>query len=161
MVSWFHLEEKEPIAPEQKDGPNLDEENKVTENNATSKIGLLHKNQYAIEGFNFFKGWLTVIGGERFLTLEQKFFQPGVTPEYWWVFRVNTVGGDQLQLEAVNASKNGFEDAKSPEEAEKIIRQNLKNTDLYGDTLDYRKASQSELEMINQLIEGSVLDPEA
>jgi len=155
LVSWFELEEREPIVSGQNGSANLDQENQAATTNE-----LLQMNQCSVEGFILFKGWLTTIGGEHFLTLEQKTFEPGATPEYWHVFQVKTVGGDRLQLKGVNGDFDGFEDVETTKEAEEVIRQNLENTDLFGDTLNYQKASNNELEMFSQLLEDFGLDPD-
>lgn len=149
LVSMFELKEEQPVASGQADSASSDNDER-----ATSVINLSQQHQYTIEEFVLCKGWLTPIGDGRFLTLEEKNFDPGSEPGHWWVFRVKVVAEDQIQLVALNAGFNGLEDIETSEEAEKVIRQNLENPELYGDTLDYRRASQGELGVVDQLLEA-------
>ena len=153
LVAWFNVEEKNPVEHEKKEGEEIDEEKQ-----SVPTITLLRKGQYEIGEIVLFKGWLTVIEGERFLTLERKLMEPGATPEYWYVFRVKAVNGNSLQLQLVNSDFDGFDNTETAEEAEKVIRQNLENADLYDDNLEYQKISPDDLDLVEQLLEDFGLD---
>lgn len=144
LVSWFNLKEETSLDSEQSDG--------------VSAIRMLQENQYAITNFIMFKGWLTRIQGERILTLESKTFEPGVTPEHWWVFRVRSDGMDHLELTDVDYEFEGLKDAKTPAEAEEIIRQNLENPDFFEDPTIYHRVSSKDLETVNELFEELGMD---
>lgn len=147
LVSWIGLGEKTPAATEQNDEAVINKEISIA-----SIIDSFHKNQYFADGIVLFKGWLIKIKGEQFLTLEPKTSEPGLTPEYWWVFRVRLDDGNRLQLLGVDENFEGLKGVETSAKAEKIIRRNLNNPELFGDPLDFHKVSPDDLEAVNKVI---------
>lgn len=85
-------------------------------------------------GVTIVKGWLTDIGGIRFMTWEPKLMvdsDSGQPAPHWGVYRVQRNDPDELFLGWVNATVDGLGEASSREEAERILRRNLDNPALY------------------------------
>lgn len=156
LATWFYLEDEAPGKPAEGDNSTLDEGGQ-----AASGIELLREERVKFAGFGQFKGWLTQIEGERFLTLEPRLFEPGATADVWYVFRVRFDGENRLQLAFLSHNFEGLREVKTTAEAEELIRLNLENPDLFDDPWVYQRISQDDLEPIHSLIEefGYDLDP--
>ena len=107
-----------------------------------------------------YKAWVTKLGGEQFLNWEQAggFKKDGsVQSEYWYVFRVEKNGADEVILHMLDYEFSGFEDLPSPDgydgnyvkdqrrSFERVIRKNVGNEDMYGDALTLRRLASDEL----------------
>ena len=70
-----------------------------------------------------FKGWMTTLGGRRFLVLEPKAVpstERGFRPESWWVFRADLQDG-RLLLSVLAVDTEGLYEATTRAKAEAII----------------------------------------
>ena len=98
-----------------------------------------------------YKAWLAKIGGVRFMTWEQVggFDDSGsFTPDYWFVFKVDKVGADRVELYMVNAEHDGFDHLVTPDDYEGVdyvrdmrrkweraLKKLVDDEELYGDVL--------------------------
>lgn len=162
LVSWTELTAKTSPESGQIDDPDSSPDNTLDNNeedNWESALALLNENRFDADDLALYKGWLTRIKDERFLTLEPKTFQPHVRPEEWWVFRVRQDGENQLNLDVVSPGFEGLSEVETRAAAEKIIRRNLKNPDLFGGdetvSLNYHKLSEDYFDAVDQLLEDS------
>jgi len=107
-----------------------------------------------------YKAWLAKLGGESFMTWEMAagMREDGsFQPEYWFVFRVEEVDANLFRLHMLDYDYAGFEDLAEPEgykgnyvrdmrrKFERIIRKNVDDKELYGDSLELRKLTGDEL----------------
>ena len=107
-----------------------------------------------------YKAWLAKLGGEKFMTWEMA---GGVdtkgkfTPEFWFVFRVDNDNADLVKLHMLDSEYEGFKDFPDPDgyegnygkdmrrQYERVIKKNVDDEDLYGDTLVLRRLAGDEL----------------
>lgn len=155
LVSWFTLENESSIETAQDESSDA-----AKQTQSESVIELLRQERLKIKKFALYKGWLTLIEEERFLTLEPKFFEPGTTPEAWYVFWVRLDDEHQLHL-AFLGGNVGLDKVETSAQAEEIIRLNLDNSEMFDDPWVYQKVSEDDLEIVHEFIEelGFDLDP--
>ena len=86
------------------------------------------------------KAWLTKVDGQTFITLDQldQKFLPDSEKKSYPVFRLN-VSTDTIQTVRVNEEFARFKQAKSSQDVERIIREELQNPDLYAEAATYRR----------------------
>lgn len=83
-----------------------------------------------------YKVWRTKIGGEWFMTWEPKglFGEDDFQPDAWFVFRIEKMDQNTIDLYMVEGSDRFFKDVKKTRRAyERVIRKNVKNAALYSD----------------------------
>ena len=83
-----------------------------------------------------YKVWRTKIGGEWFMTWEPKGFfgEDDFQPDAWFVFRIEKMDQNTIDLYMVEGSDSFFKDVKKTRRAyERVIRKNVKNAALYSD----------------------------
>lgn len=83
-----------------------------------------------------YKVWRTKIGGEWFMTWEPKGFfgEDDFQPDGWFVFRIEKIDQNTINLYEVDSSDKFFKDVKETRRAyERVIRKNVKNAALYSD----------------------------
>ena len=84
-----------------------------------------------------FKGWLTELGGARFLVLEPKsvneVLEPAKKDERIWVVMKIKVENDKAQAWMINPESTLTKNVKTREEAEKILAEHADDKALYGD----------------------------
>ena len=101
-----------------------------------------------------YKAWLKRLGGETFITWEMvggMHDDGSFVPEYWLVFRVEKDGADRVNLHMLDLDYEGFEDLARPDDYggsyvkdmrrkfERVIRKNVDDEELYGDSLGFRR----------------------
>ena len=107
-----------------------------------------------------YKAWLAKLGGETFISWEMAGGMNddgSFLPEYWFVFRVDKSDANLVRLHMLDYDYDGFEDLAEPEgyqgnyvrdmrrKFERIIRKNVDDEDMYGDSLVLRKLTGEEL----------------
>lgn len=122
----------------------------------------------SVEPAVVYKAWLAKLGGETFMSWEMAagMREDGsFQPEYWLVFRVEKSEED-LRLHPLNYEYDGFEDLPEPEtykgdyvrdmrrKFERIIRKNVDDEDMYGDSLTLRRLTGDELREAADTIES-------
>ena len=113
-----------------------------------------------VEPVAIYKAWLAKLGGEKFMTWE---LAGGIKDDgsfladYWFVFRVEKDDADQFQLHMLDYEYDGFEGLPSPKDYEgdyvrdmrrgfeRIIKKNIDDEEMYGDTLVLRRLAGDEL----------------
>jgi len=118
----------------------------------------LRGDEVVIEGVMPFKGWLTKIKGERFITWEPKMVlwsEEAMTPDHWWVFRLRVIDKDHIILDFINSGLDDFDEVQTREEAEKIIRRNIDNAELYveGLSIHYLRVAEEDYELLHEMLE--------
>jgi len=85
---------------------------------------------------SMYKVWRTKIGGEWFMTWEPKGFfgEDDFEPDGWFVFRIEKMGQNTIDLYMIEGGDAFFKDVKKTRRAyERVIRKNVKNAALYSD----------------------------
>ena len=144
----------------------LDSDSKGTDESAGdssdegfSNLELLRKNQLEIDGVGIYKGWLTKIKSERFITWESKTLTetlPDMAPEYWLVFRVRQGSDEVMHFDWINPNHEEFDDVKTRSQAEKFIRRHMNDPEFFlddGESLLLGRLSKGDYEAASRLIE--------
>lgn len=119
----------------------------------------LHLEDLTLTGGTLSKAWLTTIRGARLMTWEPMLSLDdarGFTPELWFVFRVEHEADDSLVLRLINPDFDGLDEAQSRREAERIIRRNIDDPDLFAtadETVSLFRVPQSEYGEISDLLD--------
>lgn len=107
-----------------------------------------------------YKAWLAKLGGEKFMTWEQAggFKKDGsFKAEFWFVFRVEKDDANQFSLHMLDYEFDGFEGIPEPDDYEgdyvrdmrrkfeRVIKKNVYDEDMYGDSLVLRRLEGDEL----------------
>ena len=107
-----------------------------------------------------YKAWVAKLGGEQFLTWEQAggFNKDGsVQAKFWYVFRVEKNGADEVSLHMLDYEFSGFEDLPNPDNYdgnyvkdqrrafERVIKKNVDNEEMYDDAVKLRRLTMDEL----------------
>ena len=107
-----------------------------------------------------YKAWLAKLGGEKFMTWEMAGgvdTKGNFIPEYWFVFRVEKDGADLVKLHMLDYEYEGFKDFPDPDkyegnfgkdmrrQFERVIRKNVDDEEMYGDSLTLRRLKGDEL----------------
>ncbi len=117
------------------------------------------------------KAWLTKLGGERFMTWETKLLgdeDTGQTPQAWWVFRVSTPAPDELRLVWPDPSFQDLNKSETRRDAERILRRNARNPELYGvdepgekeQSFDFRRLPQAAWGDVRDMLDENDFEPE-
>ena len=86
------------------------------------------------EAASVHKAWLTTIKDVQFMTWEAKFLvdeDHGHTPTFWMIMRVRRESQDELSLDFPNTELDDLAKVDSRYEAERILRKNIKNPELF------------------------------
>lgn len=84
----------------------------------------------------FYKGWLTKLAGEHFMTWEPKgvYDNETFTPEVWFVFRIERPDPDTLELWLVDGDNEVFKGVEETRRAyERVLKKNVRNADIYDE----------------------------
>jgi hypothetical protein len=119
---------------------------------------LLRGGEVVIDSVMPFKGWLTKIKGERFITWEPKMVlwsEEAMTPDRWLVFRLRVIDKDHIILDFINSDLDDFDEVQTRKEAEKIIRKNIDNAELYieDSSVHYLRVAQEDYELLDEMLE--------
>jgi len=116
-------------------------------------LGVGHEGD-EVEPVAVYKAWLKKLGGETFMSWEMAGGMQddgSFLPDYWLVFRVEKDGARTVNLHMLEMEYDGFEDFPSPEgydgnyakdmrrKFERVIRKNVDDAGLYGDSLQLRR----------------------
>jgi hypothetical protein len=157
--------EEEKIADEKAPGdeeagapPSLEEIIILDDEEGQSSLELLREGALEIDGVSAFKGWLKKIKGERFMVWEPKqalWTDVPMVPEFWWVTRVREVLPDALTLDYLNSEFMDLEDVESRSEAERIIRNNIDDPELFFKDFPnlYQRVPENDYEILVDLLE--------
>ena len=120
----------------------------------------VEKGGEVIKPATVYKAWLARLGGETFMTWELAGgfdTEGGFTPEYWFVFRVDKDNADRVMLNSLDYDYAGFEAFPDPDDYdgnyvqdmrrkfERVIRKNVDDEAMYGDSLELRRLTGDEL----------------
>jgi len=116
------------------------------------------------------KAWVTKLGGKVFMTWEPVggFNADGsYTPEMWYVFRVEKIGKDQVELYLVDGEHEAFDDILKPDDYEgddyakdmrrkwenalKKVAKNVDDDDLYSDAYTLRRLPEKQMAKASEL----------
>lgn len=156
LISYFAFSTKpdsDSKASDESAGDSSDEE--------FSNIELLRKNQLEIEDVAIYKGWLTKIKSERFITWESKTLTdtlPDMAPEAWLVCRVRQGSDEVMHFDFINPSHEEFNDIETRSQAEKFIRRHMNDPEFFTDddaSLLLGRLSKGDYEAASRLIEKS------
>lgn len=118
-----------------------------------------------------YKAWLAKLGGEKFMTWEMA---GGINddgsflPDYWLVFRLQKTDANQFLLHMLDLDYDGFEGIPEPNgyegnyvrdmrrRFERVIKKNVDDQDMYGDSLTLRRLEGEELDAAQERFEKSV-----
>ena len=173
LVTWLFLEEvsdetttggtgEDDVAPSvERESGSEDAASTESSDEKKSVLDVLIDRRFEIEGVSIYKGWLTKIKGERFMTWEPKIIlssERAMSPEYWWITRIRSVDDDYLTLDYINPDADAFEDVKTRSQAEKAIRRHIKDQQLFiGDDAAfpniYARISQEHFDVLAELLE--------
>jgi len=137
----------------------LDEPVNNEEQPETPTIELLRQNRLEINEVAFYKGWLTRIKGQRFITWEPKMFtdfqEDSESEEpHWWVFQIRESDENELILDVVDPSEDDREQIETRSQLEKFIRRNIDKPELYlKDLFHFHKLGESDREAVIKLLE--------
>lgn len=111
----------------------------------------------SIEAVFYYKGWLTKLKGTRFITWEPKVHvttDEGMASGVWFVYRILLEDDGILHLNMINYEYDGLKDATKRSQAEKIIRRNIKDPELFlGDVSpSLHKLDQTDYDLITELL---------
>lgn len=132
LVTWVSFRDKgEPGPPAEPAAPTAPQEpaNVSGPRPADTAVDVLRiverfgKQHTQPDGVALFKGWLTTLGGRRFLMLEPKAVLStarGFRPESWSVFRADLQDG-RLLLSIIDTDKEHLQEATTRAKAEAII----------------------------------------
>ena len=136
-----------------------------------SALQRFHTGQLAVTDISFWKAWLTEIEGETFITWEPKTLSetlPSMAPDQWWAMRLRKEGADIIHLDFFFNEDDSWEEAKTQQELESIIRRNMNNPEFFlnnndgdGDefTLEFHRLAESDREKLSLLLkEFGILD---
>ena len=90
-------------------------------------------NEFSIEDTWVNKAWVTKLGGEQFMTWEEKLLgdeNSAQRPTAWWVFH-SSIEGDELVLRFINPHFESLNEVETTRAAERILRKNARNPALY------------------------------
>jgi hypothetical protein len=118
---------------------------------------LLTHDELKVESVMPFKGWLTKIKGERFMTWEPKMVlwsDEALTPPHWWVLRLRVLDKDHLTLDYIDPDFEDLEHVKTTSDAEAILRRNIDNGDLYVEdgTVHYLRVPHEDYQSIHEIL---------
>ena len=151
LVGWFGPESDEDADegenPE-KETPQKDEAN---EDDAKTKTGETKLDQINLKKVYIFKGWLTTIGGQKFMCWEPKFTlndERGMNPKEWFAFKV-LLKKNRLSLAFVGG------DGKTTKEIEKSIKENFMDDKKLEDKdwMYFRKIDKSKYDEVAEALE--------
>lgn len=170
LVTWLFLEEasaetradgtgEDDAAPSAEKESDPDEATSAdSADEEVSVLDLLTDGQFVIENVSLYKGWLTRIKGERFMTWEPKMVlssEDGMVPEFWWITRIRKLDHNYLTLDYINSDY--FEDVETRSQAEKFIRRHIKDPELFMEEDDfpeiYARISQEDFDVLSDLLE--------
>jgi hypothetical protein len=170
LVTWLFLEEASEGAAadgiaEDDAAPSVEKESDPEEAISTdssdgeeSVLDLLTDGQFVIENVSLYKGWLTRIKGERFMTWEPKMVlssEDAMVPDFWWITRIRKLDDNYLTLDYINSEY--FEDVETRSQAEKFIRRHIKDPELFMEEDDfpeiYARISQGDFDVLSDLLE--------
>ena len=176
LVTWLFLEEvldetatdgtgeDNAATSAEKEPDPEDSTSTESSNEKKSVLDLLIDGQFEIENVGIHKGWLTKIKGERFMTWEPKLIlssERAMTPEFWWITRIRKLDDNYLTLDYINP--DAFEDVETRSQAEKLIRRNIKNPELFLQKPDfpeiYARISQEDFDVLSDLLEENQITP--
>lgn len=134
-----------------------------------SALQRFHAGQLKVTDISFWKAWLTEIEGETFITWEPKTLSetlPSMAPDKWWAMRLRKEGADIIHLDFFFNEDDSWEEAKTQQELESIIRRNMNNPKFFlnndeGDefTLEFHRLAESDREKLSLLLkEFGILD---
>ena len=108
------------------------------------------------------KAWLTTIGGQSFMCWEPKLqldSERGLRPEFWYGWKVEFDGRDQLAMKIVDQEHEGFEklddETVTREQVEAVIAKHLNDPELFETTFTFRRIPKSSYGDIKGLLEES------
>jgi hypothetical protein len=96
----------------------------------------VHSKHVYADAVGLYKVWLTELGGEWFLTWENKGVsgELGEDPEHWYVFHVLENTDDKMVLRMVNGEAEPFEDVKKERRAfERVLKKHANDPVIYGE----------------------------
>jgi hypothetical protein len=123
------------------------------------------------ESVQIYKAWVTKLGGAQFLTWEQSggFNKDGsFQSKFWYVFRVEKAADRQLKLHMLDYEFSGFQDFPGPDsyegnyardlrrKYERVIKKNLDEAAMYGDTLLMHKLADDQLEQASKEFQNAI-----
>ena len=121
----------------------------------------LRDGAYVIGSVSFYKGWLTRIKGVRFMVWQPMVdldSERGMDPELWWVQRIESVNSEYMDTDFINPEFEDLGKVETRSQAEKLIRQNIKDPELFvkeGDLPDYRRVPQEDYDLIAEMLEDA------
>jgi len=124
-----------------------------------SNIELLRKNRLEIDSVGIYKGWLTKIKSERFITWESKTLTktlPDLAVETWWVFRVRQGIDGVMHFDLVDPDHEQSDDFETRSQAEKFIRRHMNDPEFFSDddsSLSFDRLSKGDYEAASSLID--------
>ena len=100
-----------------------------------------------------YRGWLTTLGGETFLCLEalddEEFLGAKEKSVYYWAAKITK---DKDKVTALPLAEGGpLKDLKTRAEIEEAVAKNIKNKEMYGEEMTYRKMGQEDLEAVRAM----------
>ncbi len=128
---------------------------------AESYLERLRDGAYVIGGVSFHKGWLTDIKGVRFMVWQPMVdfdSERGMDPEWWWVQRVDSVSNEHMDTDFINPDFGDLGEVETRSQAEKLIRRNIKDPELFvdeGDIPDYQRVPQEDYDLIAEMLEDA------
>ncbi len=126
---------------------------------AESYLERLRDGAYVIDQVSFHKGWLTTIKGVRFMVWQPMVdvdSERGMNPEWWWVQRVDSVTKEHMDTDFINPEFKDLGKVETRSQAEKLIRQNIKNPELFAkevDFPDYQRVPQEDYDLIAEMLD--------
>ncbi|MFQ6004130.1 MAG: hypothetical protein ACE5OQ_01390 [Woeseia sp.] len=117
----------------------------------------LQEDKIEIEHFMPFKGWLTNIRRERFITWEPKavlWSEDRMRPDHWWVMRLRDVDENNFVLDFIDPEFEDLKEVQTSKEAERILRKNLENPDLYAENGEvyYRRIAHKDYVLLYDML---------
>lgn len=117
-----------------------------------------------IERIAVYKTWLKKLGGEIFMTWEQKIaLDEGIAePEVWLVYRIIKDGPDKIKMQMINGESDLFDEVKKTRRAyERVVRKNADNPELYSSSdeegseafIILTRVQKSEMDFFEELLE--------
>ena len=113
--------------------------------------------------FSFWKSWLTEIEGETFITWEPKtpsVTLPSMLADEWWALRLRREGADIIHLDLFLNEDDSWDEVKTPQELEDIIRRNMKTPGFFLNeneenefTMEFHRMAESDLEKLATMLE--------
>jgi len=128
---------------------------------ADSYLERLRDGVYVIGSVSLYKGWLTTIKRVRFMVWQPMVdldSERGMDPKVWWVQRVDSVTNEHMDTDFINPEFEDLGKVETRSQAEKLIRQHIKNPELFvkeGDLPDYQRVPQEDYDLIAEMLEDA------